>query len=136
MSYYWKFFPEYVHFYYRSLGNKKCIANIQRQYTIEYLEKVDEKELKYKFSFKNFISIFVAALLVVASILLPIKQITPDAGITTPPVVEDDLKVVVSYYNSEELIIDIFRSIFSLKNTIYALDVQSCVLRAYREEII
>ena len=83
------------------------IANIQRQSTIEYLEKVDEKELKYKFSFKNFISIFVAALLVVASILLPNKQITPDAGITTPPVVEDDLKVVVSYYNNEELIIDI-----------------------------
>ena len=83
------------------------IIKLQRESTIKYLDNVDKKQVKYKFSFKNFITVLVAGLFIVGCILTPSKEIIPDAGESDTPTVDENKKVVVSYYNGDELIIDV-----------------------------
>lgn len=83
------------------------MIKLQRESTIKYLDNVDEKQVKYKFSFNNFIIALIAGVFVIGCIFVPTKQINPNAGITDTPSTEENNKVVVSYYNGEELIIDV-----------------------------
>lgn len=83
------------------------IIRLQRETTIKHLDNINKNKIKYEFSFKNFIVVIVAAFFIIVNILIPTKEIIPGANESTPPIENLNTKVTVSYYNNDELIIDV-----------------------------